>query len=116
MSNDRNRPRAVTSLAAAARTTPHVLHPDDDPRVAALRAAIAWLSHELAAYPATLPDRPVAQEALSDIDTRAATGHLTAPTLRASLLTVAGALGSISALALPLTALRRAADPFFPGH
>ncbi len=86
----------------------------EDPRVAALRSAVGRLSRELAGYPARLPDRQVAQEELALLDAHAASGTVSVPALRASLLAVAGALGSVSALSAPLAQLHRAIDLFGP--
>jgi maleate cis-trans isomerase len=84
----------------------------EDPRVTGLRAAVGRLSRELAAYPARLPDREVAEEELALLDADAAAGALSVPRLRESLLVVAGALGSVSALAAPLDQVHHAIDVF----
>lgn len=110
MSNDR--------IAQCART--HSVHDiddagtDEDPRVAGLRAAVGRLGRELADYPAVLPDRRVAEEELALLDVHAASGTLSVPRLRESLLVVTGALGSVSALSAPLSRVHHAIDLFGP--
>ena len=84
----------------------------DDARILELRAAVGRLGRELAAFPRALPERQVALEELASLDDRAATGALTVPALRASLLVVAGALGSVSSLAPSLRRVRHAIDLF----
>jgi hypothetical protein len=84
----------------------------EDPRVAALRSAVGRLGRELAAYPHRLPERQVAQEELAALDARAASGTLSVAGLRASLLVVAGALGSVSALSASLAQVHQAIDLF----
>lgn len=86
----------------------------EDPRVTELRAAIGHLRRELACYRVQLSDRPVAEDELAVLDAQAATGTLSVPRLRRSLLVVAGALGSVSALAVPVAQIRRAIDLFGP--
>lgn len=85
---------------------------DADLRVAGLRSAVGRLSRELAAYPVRLPDRQVAEEELAILDAHAASGALSVPRLRESLLVVAGALGSVSALSASLAQVHRAIDVF----
>jgi hypothetical protein len=87
-------------------------HAVEDPRVTALRAAIGRLGRELTAYPYRLPERQVALEELASLDARAAAGTLSVPGLRASLLVVAGALGSVSVLSASLRQVHRAIDLF----
>ncbi|WP_329173632.1 MULTISPECIES: DUF5955 family protein [unclassified Streptomyces] len=76
---------------------------------AALRAAVARLELELAAYRRALPDRAVAEEELAEL-ARQTSGAPSPEQLRQSLLLVAAALGSVSALAAPLAALRDAVE------
>ncbi|MFD7921660.1 DUF5955 family protein [Streptomyces sp. NPDC059740] len=61
---------------------------------------------ELAAYPVELPDRTVAEEELAALNAMTVSGAPEAPRLHASLLLVAGALGSVSALAPALAEVR----------
>jgi hypothetical protein len=80
----------------------------DDP---ALRAAAARLARELAAYPAALPDREVAEEALAELGRQAAGRTPPDPEqMRQSLLLVVAAVGSVSRLAVPLVVLREAVE------
>lgn len=76
---------------------------------AALRAAVARLERDLAAYRHALPDRAVAEDELAEL-ARQATGTPVPEQLRHSLLLVAAALGSVSALAAPLAVLREAVE------
>ncbi|NSC24556.1 hypothetical protein FM076_26745 [Streptomyces albus subsp. chlorinus] len=83
-----------------------------DPRVAALGRAVRRMRRELDAYPADLRDR---REAERELDVLAATVHSGAPApeeLRHSLLLLAAAVGSVSALAPPLAAVREAVELF----
>lgn len=107
MSNDRIGQCALTPSVRDIRTGVA-----DDPRVAELRTAVARLCRELAAYPFLLPERHMAQEELALLDARAADGTLSVPGLRASLLVVAGALGSVSSLGAALGQVRGAIDLF----
>lgn len=88
---------------------------DGESRVGELRAAVARLRRELAGHPAEFPDRGIAEEELATLAALAAApaDHgPDIPRLRRSLLLIAGALGSMSALAPALGELRRAADAF----
>ncbi|MBL1099872.1 DUF5955 family protein [Streptomyces coffeae] len=85
---------------------------DDDPRAAELRLAVARLRRDLAAHPAELPDRAIADDELAALDAMARTGAPELPRLRRSLLLIAGALGSVSALGPALTGVRVAIDLF----
>ncbi|MBZ4019771.1 DUF5955 family protein [Streptomyces purpurogeneiscleroticus] len=84
----------------------------DDPRVEALRVAVARLRRELAGYPAELPDRGVAEEELAALDAMVSGGTPEVPRLRRSLLLIAGAVGSVSALSPTLTEVRKVIDLF----
>ncbi|MFJ6298212.1 DUF5955 family protein [Streptomyces griseoviridis] len=86
----------------------------EDPRVAGLRTAVARLRRELATHPAQFPDRSIAEEELATLAAMAASGPPEIPRLRRSLLLIASTLGSVSALAAGLTALRTAVDLFGP--
>ncbi|MDT3726848.1 DUF5955 family protein [Streptomyces sp. DSM 41972] len=83
-----------------------------DPRVAELRSAVARLRRQLAAHRAEFLDRSIAEEALATLAGLAAADHLDIPMLRRSLLLVAGAIGSVSALGDGLRQLREAVDLF----
>ncbi|WP_165556285.1 DUF5955 family protein [Streptomyces violaceusniger] len=85
---------------------------EDDPRVAELRRAVARLRRDLAAHPAELPDRAIADDELAALDAMARTGAPELHRLRRSLLLIAGALGSVSALSPALTGVRAAIDQF----
>ena len=85
---------------------------DKDPRVAELRTAVSRLRRELAAYPADFRDRDIAEEELAALDAMAVGGAPEIPHLRRSLLLIAGAIGSVSALAHGLTQVRHAVDLF----
>ncbi|MEV3861634.1 DUF5955 family protein [Streptomyces sp. NPDC050095] len=85
---------------------------DEDPRVAALRTAVSRLRRELAAHPAEFPDRGIAEDELAALDAMASAGSPEVPRLRRSLLLVAGAIGSVSALSGALTQVRGAVELF----
>ncbi|MEV6804718.1 DUF5955 family protein [Streptomyces sp. NPDC017248] len=85
---------------------------DEDPRVTELRTAVSRLRRDLAALPADFPDRPIAEEELASLAALAADGLAEVPRLRGSLLLLAGALGSMSALARGLSEVRDAVDLF----
>ncbi|WP_431047416.1 DUF5955 family protein [Streptomyces sp. P1-3] len=85
----------------------------EDPGTAELLRAVARLRRELAAYRADLPDRDIAEDELAALDAMARAGAPPEPSrLFRSLLLVAGALGSVSALAPALGAVRAAVDLF----
>ncbi|MGH4032975.1 DUF5955 family protein [Actinomycetota bacterium Odt1-20B] len=83
-----------------------------DPRVAELRTAVARLRRELAAHPAEFPDRAIAEDELAALAAMAAGGLPEVPRLRRSLLLVAAAIGSVSALTAALGGVRAAVDLF----
>ncbi|MFI1331650.1 DUF5955 family protein [Streptomyces sp. NPDC020845] len=85
---------------------------EEDPRAAELRRAVARLRRELAAHPADLPDRAIADDELAALDAMACEGVPEVPRLRRALLLIAGALGSVSALAPALRGVRAAIDLF----
>ncbi|AEY92560.1 hypothetical protein AQJ11_04965 [Streptomyces corchorusii] len=85
---------------------------DEDPRVAELRTAVSRLRRELAAVPADFPDRAIAEDELAALAAMAAGGLPETPRLRSSLLLIAGAIGSMSALARGLSQVRDAVDLF----
>lgn len=84
----------------------------EDPRVTELRTAVSRLRRELAGHPAEFPDRAVAEDELAALDAMAAGGAPEIPRLRRSLLLIAGAVGSVSALASALRDVRIAVDLF----
>lgn len=83
-----------------------------DPRVSELRGAVSRLRRALAGHPAPLPDRDAAEDELAALDAMARAGDPEISRLRRSLLLVAGAVGSVSALSPTLSALREAVDSF----
>lgn len=85
---------------------------DEDPRVAELRSAVSRLRRQLAALPADFPDRTIAEDELAALAAMAASGLPEIPRLRGSLLLIAGALGSMSALARGLSQVRDAVNLF----
>ncbi|MFF0105222.1 DUF5955 family protein [Streptomyces hirsutus] len=87
---------------------------EDDPRVTELRSAVARLRRQLAAHPAEFPDRVIAEDELTALDAHAACGNPEIPRLRRSLLLIAGAIGSVSALGRGLGEVRDAVDLFGP--
>ncbi|MFE3034196.1 DUF5955 family protein [Streptomyces canus] len=85
---------------------------DNDPRVAELRTAVSRLRRELAAHPADFPDRGIAEDELAALAAMTIDGTPEVPRLRRSLLLIAGAIGSVSALSRGLTAVRDAVELF----
>ncbi|WP_344019837.1 DUF5955 family protein [Streptomyces luteireticuli] len=83
-----------------------------DPRAVELSAAVSRLRRALAAHPALLPDRDAAEDELAALDAMAGAGEPELSRLRRSLLLVAGAVGSVSALAPALGDVRTAVDRF----
>jgi len=86
----------------------------EDPRVVELRTAVSRLRRELAAHPAEFPDRAVAEDELAALAAMAVGGTPEIPRLRRSLLLIAGAIGSVSALSRGLADVRRAVELFGP--
>ncbi|MFJ2606925.1 DUF5955 family protein [Streptomyces sp. NPDC091279] len=84
----------------------------EDVRVTGLRSAVSRLSRELAAHPAEFPDRGIAEEELATLAAMARDGIPEIFRLRRCLLLIASALGSVSALAGGLAAVRAAVDLF----
>lgn len=84
----------------------------EDPRVMELRTAVSRLRRSLAGHPGRFPDRAVAEDELAALDAMALSGAPEIPRLRRSLLLVAGAIGSVSALASALRDVRVAVDLF----
>ncbi|WP_405649567.1 DUF5955 family protein [Streptomyces sp. NBC_00019] len=85
---------------------------DEDLRVAGLRTAVSRLRRELAAHPAEFPDRGIAEDELAALAAMTVDGTPEVPRLRRSLLLIAGAIGSVSALSRGLTDVRNAVDLF----
>jgi hypothetical protein len=85
---------------------------DEDPRVAGLRTAVYQLRRELAMLPAEFPDRGIAEDELAALASMAVSGAPEILRLRRSLLLVAGAIGSVSALARGLADVRSAVELF----
>ncbi|MFF3846442.1 DUF5955 family protein [Streptomyces sp. NPDC002328] len=85
---------------------------DEDPRVAELRTAVSRLRRELATHPAEFPDRAIAEDELAALAAMAVHGTPEVPRLRRSLLLIAGAIGSMSALSRGLSEVRRAVELF----
>jgi hypothetical protein len=85
---------------------------DEDLKVAELRIAVSRLRRELAAHPAEFPDRGIAEDELAALAAMTTDGAPEVPRLRRSLLLIAGAIGSVSALASGLSDVRQAVDLF----
>ncbi|MFD0372068.1 DUF5955 family protein [Streptomyces sp. NPDC059071] len=85
-----------------------------DPRVAELRAAVSRLRRELAGHRREFADRAIAEDELAALDAMAVSGAPEVWRLRRSLLLIAGAVGSVSALAEGLAAVWRAVELFGP--
>ncbi|MGX1541687.1 DUF5955 family protein [Streptomyces adustus] len=85
---------------------------DEDPRVVGLRSAVSRLRRELAAHPAEFSDRDIAEDELAALNAMTAGGAPEIPRLRRSLLLIAGAIGSVSALAQGLADVRTAVELF----
>jgi Family of unknown function (DUF5955) len=83
---------------------------DADPRLTGLRLSVDRMRRELAGHPAVLADRDIAEEELAALDAMAADGVPELLRMRRSLLLIAGALGSVSALQPALRELRTAID------
>ncbi|MEU3984278.1 DUF5955 family protein [Streptomyces sp. NPDC026672] len=85
---------------------------DEDPRVAGLRTAVSRLRRELAAHPVEFADRVIAEDELAALAAMISGGAPETARLRSSLLLIAGAIGSVSALARGLSDVRNAVDLF----
>ncbi|MFI8100264.1 DUF5955 family protein [Streptomyces sp. NPDC086023] len=85
---------------------------DEDPRVAGLQRAVSRLRRELAAYRGDFAERHIAEDELAALHAMTLGGAVEARRLRRSLLVVAGALGSVSALSRALGEVRGAVDAF----
>jgi len=80
--------------------------------VAGLRSAVARLRRELAAYRVEFTDRAVAEEEIAGLAALAEEKVPDPARLRHSLLLVAAAVGSVSALAGGMGEVRRAVENF----
>ncbi|GAB2918734.1 DUF5955 family protein [Streptomyces heilongjiangensis] len=80
--------------------------------MAELRTAVSRLRRELAAHPAEFPDREIAEDELAALAAMVVSGIPEVPRLRRSLLLIAGAIGSVSALSRGLAEVRTAVDLF----
>lgn len=83
---------------------------DGHAKVAELRTAVARLSGALAAHPADFPDRNIAEEQLAVLAELSADDAPEIRRLRGSLLLIAGAIGSVSALSGGLAQVRAAVN------
>ncbi len=77
-----------------------------------LRTAVSRLRRELAAHPADFPDRAIAEDELAALAAMTTHGVPEIPRLRRSLLLIAGAIGSVSALSTSLGNVRSAVERF----
>ncbi|MEV7289249.1 DUF5955 family protein [Streptomyces sp. NPDC093252] len=84
----------------------------DDPRARELRTAVSRLRRELAAHPADFPDRTIAEDELAALAAMVTHGPPEPARLRRSLLLIAAAIGSVSALSRGLGEVRRAVELF----
>ncbi|MFI2433004.1 DUF5955 family protein [Streptomyces sp. NPDC018693] len=85
---------------------------DNDPRVTGLRTAVSRLRRQLAALPTEFPDRGIAEDELAALAAMTIDGMPDVPRLRRSLLVIAGAIGSVSALSRGLSDVRTAVELF----
>ncbi|MEU5974791.1 DUF5955 family protein [Streptomyces sp. NPDC047315] len=84
----------------------------EDPRVLGLQEAVSRMRRELAAHPKQFSDREVAEDELAVLAAMAECGDPEIPRMRRALLLIAGAIGSLSALAPALLQVRNAVDMF----
>ncbi|MDH6213390.1 hypothetical protein M2283_000669 [Streptomyces pseudovenezuelae] len=82
--------------------------------MAGLRTAVSRLRRQLATHPAEFPDRGIAEDELAALAAMTIDGVPEIPRLRRSLLLIAGAIGSVSALARGLSDVRDAVELFGP--
>ncbi|WP_344568402.1 DUF5955 family protein [Streptomyces axinellae] len=83
-----------------------------DPRLDALATAVVQLRADLDVFPAELRDRRTAEDQLDALAVMVRARVPDVPALRQALLLVSAALGSVSALAVPLAGLRNAVELF----
>jgi hypothetical protein len=84
----------------------------EDLRVMELRLSVSRLRRELAAHPGEFIDRAIAEDELAALDAMALSGVPEILRLRRSLLLIAGAVGSVSALTAALSEVRNAVELF----
>jgi hypothetical protein len=84
-------------------------------RAAELGVAVGRLGRELAVHPGRFPDRDIAVEELAVLAAMVVSEASDVPRMRRSLLLIAGAIGSVSALTPALMQVRRAVDGY-GGH
>ncbi|WP_240140197.1 DUF5955 family protein [Streptomyces sp. MUM 178J] len=84
----------------------------EDPRATELRAAVSRLRRELAGHPVDFPDRDIAEDELAVLAAMVSSGEPEVLRMRRSLLLIAGAVGSVSALGSALMQVRQAVDLF----
>ncbi|MBC9712853.1 hypothetical protein H9Y04_09735 [Streptomyces sp. TRM66268-LWL] len=82
----------------------------EDARVGELLTAVSRLRRELVGHPAEFPDRGIAEDELATLHAMALGGAPEPARLRRSLLLVVGSIGSVSALAPALAAVREAVE------
>ncbi|RKN38285.1 DUF5955 family protein [Streptomyces hoynatensis] len=87
-----------------------------DPRLLALREAATRLRRDLNAFRAPLADREIAERELTALDGLIAAGVPDEAALRHTLLLIAAAVGSVSALAPGVVRLRHAVELFGVPH
>ncbi|UNZ16790.1 DUF5955 family protein [Streptomyces sp. 891-h] len=87
-----------------------------DPRIEALSRAVHRMRRALDGHPAELRDRREAERELEALAAAVRSGAPVAEELRHSLLLLAAAVGSVSALARPLVAVREAVELFGTGR
>ncbi|WP_194444229.1 DUF5955 family protein [Streptomyces calidiresistens] len=84
----------------------------EEPRLLALRLAVAGMRTALAGYRAPLTDRGVAERELERLEAVARSPRPHPDELGRGLLMVVGAVGSVRVLAAPVAELRAAVEPF----
>ncbi|MGI5348102.1 DUF5955 family protein [Streptomyces sp. CA-250714] len=106
----------MRSETVGQRRTPAAGHDTGaDPRIEALSRAVHRMRRALDAHPAELHDRREAERELDALAASARSGAPVAEELRHSLLLLAAAVGSVSALARPLVGVREAVELFGSG-
>jgi hypothetical protein len=84
----------------------------EDPRATELTAAVSRLRRELAGHRAEFTDRAIAEDELAALAAMVASGAPEVSRMRRSLLLIVGSIGSVSALAHALMAVRDAVELF----
>ncbi|WP_258534504.1 DUF5955 family protein [Streptomyces sp. PT12] len=107
-------------MAAGEAETAHIVRSvppiGSDPRLLALRTALDRLRGDLRGYPARLADREIAERELMALEATLADGVPDTGALGESLLLIAAAIGSVSALAPGVHQLRKAVELFGVPH